>query len=381
MATPSEDAAHNDPAPTRLDPPAAYVGHDAARLVQAFDALLEDGVDLDVLLGAAARIGRCSVGISTNDGHRAFDFHGAVIIERPLAASSRPIGGGHEIWLARSGSRHDLDVLLLERLAVACAVTLRHAHRRLQGHDDPSPVGVVVNHVADENDRRNALMALGIHGSRPLILIAYDGPPEGAAMVVEQVGRRALVRHGPVGALTAIITVETVSETIELPKGARMGIGLSADALEAPRSWNQARTALRFALPSTRHGAPLSDFEAVAVPYGRLGVFSLLADYLPVDRLTDNADLAALDDLVSGPGGTEMKRTLEVVGATESVRRAAAILHMHHNTVSHRVARAEQALGYNVSEPYGRSRLMLGLVVQRLRDNVGLSYAHDPDDP
>jgi DNA-binding PucR family transcriptional regulator len=46
---------------------------------------------------------------------------------------------------------------------------------------------------------------------------------------------------------------------------------------------------------------------------------------------------------------------------------------LHHNSVATRVQRAERLLGFSITEPYGRSRLLLGLVLRRLRDSASVS--------
>jgi DNA-binding PucR family transcriptional regulator len=56
-----------------------------------------------------------------------------------------------------------------------------------------------------------------------------------------------------------------------------------------------------------------------------------------------------------------------VVSATESLRKASAVLRLHHNSVAYRVGIAEEALGYSVTDPYGRFRVLLTLVFLRLR--------------
>ena len=58
-----------------------------------------------------------------------------------------------------------------------------------------------------------------------------------------------------------------------------------------------------------------------------------------------------------------MMTVLEAVAATESIRRAAQLVHMHHNTVAQRVRDAENVLGYPLTEPCGRTRLMVGLIL------------------
>ena len=60
---------------------------------------------------------------------------------------------------------------------------------------------------------------------------------------------------------------------------------------------------------------------------------------------------------------SDMMTVLEAVAATESIRRAAQLVHMHHNTVAQRVRDAENVLGYPLTEPCGRTRLMVGLIL------------------
>nr|WP_232542122.1 LysR family transcriptional regulator [Nocardia bovistercoris] len=64
-----------------------------------------------------------------------------------------------------------------------------------------------------------------------------------------------------------------------------------------------------------------------------------------------------------------MLHILLAVAATESLRQAARTVHMHHNSVTHRVQRAERALGFSCTKPYGRTRLMFVLTLHRILDS------------
>jgi DNA-binding PucR family transcriptional regulator len=122
-------------------------------------------------------------------------------------------------------------------------------------------------------------------------------------------------------------------------------------------------------LPSTHDSPPYTVEEAAIVDVRNVGCFSLLADRLTQEDISEAAEVSILDAIAAEPGGADILRTLEIVAATESLRKAASMLHMHHNSVRLRVTKAEQMLGFDVSAPYGRVRLMMSLVLRRLRDS------------
>ena len=55
-----------------------------------------------------------------------------------------------------------------------------------------------------------------------------------------------------------------------------------------------------------------------------------------------------------------------VIASTTSLRAAAAHLRIHHSTLQERLLRAERALGWSVTDPHGRLRFQLALVLHRL---------------
>ncbi|MEJ7647738.1 MAG: helix-turn-helix domain-containing protein [Nakamurella sp.] len=141
------------------------------------------------------------------------------------------------------------------------------------------------------------------------------------------------------------------------------------DVAELPTAWQRAKTALRFTHPNTHPPPPDSKQGPILVAYEQLGGFAAVAHHVPVEAINQIEDVRVLDQLAAEPGGDDMIRTLESVAATESLRSAAKILHLHYNSVAHRVAKAEQVVGFVIAESYLLSRLMLALVLQRLRDS------------
>ena len=97
-----------------------------------------------------------------------------------------------------------------------------------------------------------------------------------------------------------------------------------------------------------------------------LGSSGMLAERLSADDIDAVEDVRLLNAQVRSDGG-EMLQNLDVVVSTQTMRQAARQLHLHRNSVSHRVARAEHQLGFSIAEPYGRNRLFLALLLRRLQ--------------
>jgi DNA-binding PucR family transcriptional regulator len=154
-----------------------------------------------------------------------------------------------------------------------------------------------------------------------------------------------------------------------MPVGVRGAFAPSRHALRAAEAWHEARIALRFALPSTHERGPYRQTEAILIDASSLGGYAILAEHLSAEALAGVADVQRIDLLYRENGGAEMLNTLLAVAATDSLRRAARIVHLHHNSVAHRVERAEKVLGFRCTEPYGRTRLLLILTLHRLLES------------
>lgn len=343
---------------------------DDNELVEFFDELIERSAGIQEILRTTAQRVGCVVGLRTADGifdNSAAPATGVSKDGEPCRRLTRTFHGGGEVWIAwHSGSRVP-EELLLRRLSTACAVALREARSRLPKLDDPALIELIIGEETDLPDRARALALLGYSTTTPLRIIAITGHDEDVRQVLAQLDDVHAVALGPV---YAAITPDEVPTDISVPIGTRIGAGLRLPGAQAGRSWRTTCAALRFALPSTHPSPPYPVDEAVVVDAADLGCFTLLAQHLPADSLTETEEITVLDRLASEPGGREMLRTLEAVAATESLRRAATTLHMHHNSVRSRVSRAEQLLGFTITAPYGRVRLMLALVLRRLRESA-----------
>lgn len=61
---------------------------------------------------------------------------------------------------------------------------------------------------------------------------------------------------------------------------------------------------------------------------------------------------------------------LEAFCRTGSLRKAAALLHLHHSSVADRLARVEDELGWRLDEPGDRFRARFALLARRLASAV-----------
>jgi hypothetical protein len=64
------------------------------------------------------------------------------------------------------------------------------------------------------------------------------------------------------------------------------------------------------------------------VRFENLGGFAAVAEAFTAEQISSVPDVVALDKRAEHVGGEDMIRTLEAVAATESLRRAATMLHL-----------------------------------------------------
>ncbi|MBF6207430.1 helix-turn-helix domain-containing protein [Streptomyces gardneri] len=345
----------------------------ALEVIKEFDALLVRGATIDTVLRTAASRAGCIAGLWTTgalDGRTAAP-DGTMSRGTPgPSAATCTLGTGGVIWLERDQLiADDLDALILDRMDFVATVTLRSMGSAETALSEAALIEVTISATADEADRARALRMLGYSAAAELRVLTCDGSRRQLDSVVEQLraaGRR--VHTAEIGALWVILVDGDLPETLGVPIGVRLATSPKTPGITAPRAWMEAGLALEFALPSTRHTGPYRIEEAVILESNRIGCVTLLAQHIPMDAMAEAAEVVALDKLAGTPGGTEMLRTLEAVAATESLRRAASTIHMHHNSVRTRVERAEQLLDFQLTEPYGRVRLMTALTLRRLRD-------------
>lgn len=210
---------------------------------------------------------------------------------------------------------------------------------------DPALVELAISSDSDEAARARALRLLGFAADLPVRVIAVR-----SQVPLDQVGGLVCparpVKATPLAHVGAILA--TTVDPARFPAGVRAGIG----AAETPdRSWQQARTALRFTTP-----------REPVISYDHLGALALLAE-TPQDAARDNTDVAAIARIAGNPEDLE---TLDAYCATASLRRAADLLHLHHSSVARRLDQTGKALGIELTEPTGLIRAKLALTAWRL---------------
>jgi hypothetical protein len=319
----------------------------AVRVIGFFDRLITDRASLDVLVRSTARLADCPAGVHAPAQGLALRAEPDAVVTAssrvPPGAAVRPLEGGVVVWVARAGAPTPLDDILLERFAIATAVLLEHTSVPLPALGDPALVELVLSEGIGTAERSRALHLLGLGTTARLRVLAATGAVEPG------------LRSAAFGDVRAVLTEDGPGTPTP---GARIGVGPLTPALELARSWQAARTALRFT----------ADTEPV-VWWDRLGSLTALAGTLGPADLAGLPDVQALDRLAADAHGDDTLAALTALCATGSARKAAAVLHRHHSTMPARLARAGSVLGFDVDSPAGRFRLHLALMLRRLRDS------------
>lgn len=340
---------------TALDPEASAT----LKVVAYFDTLVGHEVGIETLLRGASALSGCPVG---------FDPGKAVAGVRVSPAGQRLPGGpprdwpsaaagpGVMVWLERSGVPHANDAMVLERLALAVAIS---RSRTRPGSGLHRAVERVLDADTPGDDRATAAAELGLDPRRRVRAVARDaGQPAGehpGSIVSTPFGlARAEIVPGAAGPGSA----HPAGSRSSTPgpgdsPGARAGIGPAVEPGQLPRSWSAALVALR-----------LTDEHSPVVAADELGAVLLLAEAADAAP-QPHPDVAALDALAADHAALP---TLDALAHAGTARAAAAELGLHHSTVQSRLATAAAALGYDPRTPDGRTRYVLARTLQRLRN-------------
>ncbi|MFF5840064.1 helix-turn-helix domain-containing protein [Streptomyces massasporeus] len=283
-----------------------------------------------------------------------------------------------------------VDAVILERAAGAVRLVLDRTRGRAPA-DDPALVETLLDATAPEPARLHAARRLGLDPMAPArVLAPLNGRPRvvpagpeavplGATHTAADAAARPRASQIPSqGQPTDVATAQATSRALSgaasapappvpgrhtappesrLPAG-RLGVGPTVPVLELPRSWAEARTALRF----TAEGTPQDPGPRV-VHAEELGGIALLADI--VEPGTEPPpDVRALETAAATTPW--LSATLHAVVSTASLRAAAAEINVHHSTLQDRLAHAEHLLGWPIRTPQGRLRLQLALTMRRL---------------
>jgi hypothetical protein len=297
----------------------------AVRVISFFDELVARRVDVDTLVRTASQLAECPVGVGE---------------PVPSGAAVRYLPDDTPVWLGRPVPGLALDEIVLERLAIAAAILLNHPSAPPTGLGDAALVELALSVNAGEAERSRALHLLGIRPQAQLTVLASTASVAGG-------------RTAELGALHAVLVPGQLPD-LDLEPDTRIGVAVAA-AIDAPTAWRHARTAVRFA----GHGPRV-------VRWDDLGAVAVLGALRRAD-IAEVADVATLDRIAEDQGTIEV---LMAFCATDSVRKAAALVYRHHSTVAARLTLAEERLGFSLSTTEGRRRLDLALVLRHLRDTA-----------
>lgn len=333
----------------------------AVRVISFFDALADTVPDIETLLSHAAIMSDLVVGVHDDNHHLDLVASPQEAI-RVAAPSVHPlqcrVDSSHQVWIKREGAPHPLDEIVLERLALTCAAVLRRVGRpKDTTFDDPALLELAISPSAPAVDRSRALHLLGSSPSAQIVAIAAQGPNAEITAATDLLRKSGVwIRHAILDDVWLIVTAAEAANTLSTGPGTRAGIGPIRPAMAAPDSWQQALRALRFA----ERGAYRAIFA------DSLGTFGFLAGQLRSVDIVGVPDIDVLEGLYAARGGPDLLNTLEVLVMAGSMREAARQLHLHHNSVAARVAKAEDALGFRINEPRGLVRVALALALRQL---------------
>jgi hypothetical protein len=327
----------------------------AIRVIAFYDTLMRRRVDLPALARASAGLAECVAGIRIHgtgrvirvapDGRQAPDPQPPASVTVPITLDEEEIGTA---WLERPGPPVPLDEVLLDRLAIAAAAVLERYGPARTTMADPALVELAISSDSDQAARARALRLLGFAADLPVRVAAVR-----SQLPLDQVAGLVCptrpVKAAPLDDVGVILA--TTIDPARFPAGVHAGIG----ATESPdRSWQQARTALRFTTP-----------RQPVIHYDDLGAIALLAQ-IPQDATRNNADVTTIARMADNPENLE---TLDAYCATGSLRRAADLLHMHHSSIARRLEQIGKTLGADLTEPTGLTRARLALTAWRLLNN------------
>ncbi|MDQ0691422.1 helix-turn-helix domain-containing protein [Arthrobacter sp. W4I7] len=341
------------------------------QLQRFFDGFLESDVSPQALCRQVAARTGTSAGIRDRAGvcYAASPEGDLIPAVPPADARHRTLTGGENVWVASGNLSPETEYHILENFAITAKVSLIRGSQQSPAY----LMRVAINVNAPSTERQRALRELGIAPSSSIWLLAVAGPHGGRGRIVEQVREHhpdALAAE--VGRLTAVMVNEACDPmTLNVPTGNHVGVSALLPAREAPEAWRGAKLTLRFTQPSTHDSGPYSLVEASLLCMQRLNAYTILAESLQAEKIAEIGDVQRLQSLIRADG-VEMLTTLDYIAATDSLREAGRQLHAHHSTVVARLSRAERALGYQLTDVYGRNRLFLSLMLRRLCESMDL---------
>jgi hypothetical protein len=342
-------------------------------VLRFFDALIRDRAPMHRVVQATAAWLDRAVAVRYVDTVIAVDDRGHLSDLWPQVITSLTLTP--EIVVGLGAPAGQQDQVLLDRLGLCVLLALDEARRHGLMMSEQRAVEVLTTASESRTALRRATERLDLSLESAIQILVASGPQSGIAELIVAVQRNGgRVLSSTRGQLVVLVIVGTrVRQVLQegVPGGLQLGLSREMPAAEAPSAFAEALASFRFSQPSPRDRGPYLIEEGVAVEYWRLGGYEALAEGMTPELINRIRDVRSLDRVLD-VGGPEMRRTLDVVAAASSVRQAARWLETHHNTVAHRMAVAEQTLGFSMTDAYGRGRLYLAIVLRRLRESHAL---------
>jgi hypothetical protein len=354
----------------------------AMRVIAFFDMLLERRASPRALVQATAGLAQCVVGWRNGSGVvvrlAPSSAENARLDSPPSPSAELEITDHGVVWLERHGGPQPFDDLVLERLALVAGALSSGSFPRGEKYSPVDETRLLLDPTRTEDAQMATARALGLRVGLPVTLVALrhrtkhdpsvwardlaerswpadrvhvtsqDGL---AAVVVQQVVPYATIEHG----LTEYIAGDAAIGP-DLAAGLRAGVGTARPVNQAHLSWQEAKTALRFA------GATGTD--AVA-SHERLGSLTLLAQ-LPASVLADDPGVQAVAQLRAKPGGADQLKVLQAFCRTGSLRQASAELYLHHSTVASHLTRIGARANWDLNTSLGRLSALASLYAEHL---------------
>jgi hypothetical protein len=318
----------------------------AMKMIAHFDALLAQGAGVTALVRGAAVLSGwpCGIHLPEHSLYARVDAQGRAM--KPLDESAiqgwphqRLIEGSDGmVWLERPAERAGSnDAMILERLAAGIHLTLERVSPSALS-DDAAAIEIIVT-ASSPAALRKAVRRLHF-GEDSMVRVVVSGP------AVAPASRSSAAISSTIGPIQVGLLQDG-----EMPLAEPCGIGSRVPVLEAQRSLRQSLVALAMASRIT----PVVDWDE----WGALAELAASADRI---RHPDVERIAAIS---TDPAAVD---TLEALAVSDSIRGAANLLNLHHSTVQQRQARLEETLGFHITSPAGRTRVLVALASLRLRD-------------
>ncbi len=337
---------------TTLDPDASA----SLKVIVYFDSLVDGHAGIEAFLRGAAILTGSAAGVVypgrrikmrvDETGNRTATS--GLAADHPWPAQSLGYADDAWVWIERMGTPHANDAMVLERLAWGLRMTIERSESAIPV-DRGAGVEILLDASALPGERHRAGVRLHLADTDTARVVAV--PPDDAPSSARSL---STVMPTPVGPVKAIVEVASARRPA-VPPPPRAGVGPWVQVRELPESWRAAVVALRLTGAST----PV----LMADELGPLLVLAAGVDAQPGPI----PEVELLDSVTSTwPWAAS---TLEALSAHDSVRAAAQELNVHHSTVQARCEQLEDVVGFSLRNQAGRTRIALGLRLQRLVHN------------